>query len=210
MPLRPAEVHGRLIFAMDATASREPTWDRACQIQGEMFRETAALGALEVQLVYYRGFHEPRASPWFSDTRGLLECMSSVSCLGGYTQIARVLKHAITETGRARVNALVFVGDCMEENLDELCLLAGELGLLGLPAFVFHEGDDPVGARALREIARLSGGAYCRFDAASPRQLRELLGAVAVYAVGGVRALEDYSRRVGGATRLLTPQLNKG
>ena len=27
---------GRLIFAMDATASREPTWDRACHIQAEM------------------------------------------------------------------------------------------------------------------------------------------------------------------------------
>ena len=36
---------GRLIFALDATASREPTWDRACRIQGEMFEATAARSA---------------------------------------------------------------------------------------------------------------------------------------------------------------------
>src|SRR3546814_12721854 len=38
---------GRLIFAMDATASREPTWDRASHLQAEMFKETEALGGLE-------------------------------------------------------------------------------------------------------------------------------------------------------------------
>ncbi|HLI20382.1 MAG TPA: hypothetical protein VKV32_04645, partial [Stellaceae bacterium] len=34
---RPAGRRGKLIFAMDATASREPSWDRASRIQGEMF-----------------------------------------------------------------------------------------------------------------------------------------------------------------------------
>jgi len=34
---RTAGGRGRLLFAMDATASREPTWDHACTIQGEMF-----------------------------------------------------------------------------------------------------------------------------------------------------------------------------
>jgi hypothetical protein len=33
---------GRLIFALDATASREPTWDRASHLQAEMFKETEA------------------------------------------------------------------------------------------------------------------------------------------------------------------------
>ncbi|HEV7994737.1 MAG TPA: VWA domain-containing protein, partial [Stellaceae bacterium] len=55
MPARPGGGRGRLIFALDATASREPTWDRACRIQGEMFEATAALGGLEIQLVFYRG-----------------------------------------------------------------------------------------------------------------------------------------------------------
>src|SRR5687768_9116709 len=115
---------GRLIFAMDATASREPSWDRACQIQAEMFKETAALGGLEVQLVYYRGFGECKASKWADSADKLLRAMTGVRCLGGATQIRRVLQHAIKETEGRKVNALVFVGDCMEEDIDELCDLA--------------------------------------------------------------------------------------
>ena len=41
------------------------------------------------------------------------------------------------------------------------------------------------------------------------RQLRELLRAVAVYAAGGQRALEDYSRRTGGEVLRLTRQLTR-
>ena len=120
-PKPAAGPRGRLLFAMDATASREPTWDRACQLQGEMFKETAALGGLEVQLVYYRGFGECMASKWAASADQLLEAMTGVTCLGGHTQIARVLRHAINETLQRKVNALVFVGDCMEEDIDALC-----------------------------------------------------------------------------------------
>ena len=200
---------GRLIFALDATASRQPTWDRACQLQGEMFTETASLGGLDIQLVWYRGFGEFDASPWLSQAPALLRRMSSVFCLGGMTQIARVLSHAIHETRRHRVNALVFVGDCVEEDIDQLCHLAGELGLLGVPVFIFQEGVEPVAAEAFRQIARLSHGAYCRFDAGSARQLRELLNAVAVYAAGGRRALEDFGRRQGGLALQLTHQVQR-
>ena len=203
----PTAGRGRLIFAMDATASREPTWDRACQLQGEMFEATHALGGLDVQLVYYRGFGECKHSKWVSDSRALVKLMTGVFCRGGYTQIRKVLRHAIAETRKRKVNALVFVGDCMEENVDELCHLAGELGVLGVPAFLFHEGHDPVAGYAFREIARLSGGAYCRFDAASAGALRELLSAVAVYAAGGRRALEDYGRRAGGAVLQIASQV---
>src|SRR6185436_3588595 len=87
--VRPAGGRGRLIFAMDATASREPSWDRACHIQGQMFEETAALGGLEVQLVYYRGFRELADTPWVDNARELLQHMTGVKCLGGQTQIRR-------------------------------------------------------------------------------------------------------------------------
>src|ERR1700722_1390786 len=80
---RPATGRGRLIFAMDATASREPSWDRACKIQGEMFEATAALGGLEVQLVFYRGFDECKASKWLTTGAALHRAMRSVSCVGG-------------------------------------------------------------------------------------------------------------------------------
>jgi len=206
-PPRPSGGRGRLIFALDATASREPSWDRACRIQGEMFEATAALGGLDVKLVYYRGFNECKASRWMSNAADLHRVMRAVSCLGGETQIERVLAHALAETKRQRVNALVFVGDAMEEEVDRLCQLAGELGLGGVPIFLFHEGDNPIVARAFQQMARLSRGAYLRFDLASADRLKDLLGAVAVYAAGGYRALTAYGEKKGGEVLRLTAQL---
>ena len=198
-----------MIFAMDATASREPTWDRACQIQGEMFTQTAALGGLDIQLCYYRGFGEFEASPWLSSADDLLRRMTSVSCRGGYTQIEKVLHQASEQTRQKKVQALVFVGDCVEEDVDRLCHLAGELGMLGVPVFLFHEGDEPVAQRAFKEFARLTRGAYCPFDATSAGQLRDLLSAVAVYAAGGQKALQNFSQNRSEVVRQLTRQLGK-
>jgi hypothetical protein len=194
---------GRLIFALDATMSRQPTWDAACQLQGEMFREAAAIGGLEVQLVYYRGLNECRASGWIADGTRLASLMSGVSCRGGLTQIGKILAHARRETEKMKAQALVFVGDAMEEQVDHLCAAAGELGLRGVPAFMFQEGNDPAVEQAFREIARLTRGAYCRFDVGAAHQLRELLRAAAAYAAGGMRALSDLSRRGAGAQALL-------
>ena len=73
---------GRLMFALDATASRQPTWNQACHLQADMFKETAALGGLDIQLVFYRGFAEFRASEWFGEAAGLLKYMSAVTCRG--------------------------------------------------------------------------------------------------------------------------------
>lgn len=202
-----AKLSGRLIFALDATASRQPTWDRACQLQGDMFAATADIGGLAVQLVWYRGYGEFQAEPWLSQAADLQRRMTSVQCRGGLTQIGRVLEHATRETRLHRVNALVLVGDCLEEAVDPLCHQAGQLGLLGVPAFVFQEGDDPDATLGFREIARLTRGAYCTFDKGSARQLRELLTAVAVYATGGRPALEEFGRRHGGLARQLTRQL---
>jgi hypothetical protein len=204
---RPTAGRGRRICALDATASREPSWDRACRIQGEMFEATEGLGGLDVKLLFYRGFSECKASRWMGSAGELHRAMRAVSCLGGETQIERVFDHAIAETRRRRVNALVFVGDAMEENVDRLCRLAGELGLLGVPVFVFHEGSDGLAERAFRQIAKLSRGAYLRFDLASAERLKELLAAVAVYAAGGYRALTAYGEKKGGEVLRLTTQL---
>ena len=200
---------GRLIFAMDATASRQPSWDRACHIQGEMFKETHALGGLDVQLCYYRGFGEFEASQWLSSAHELLKRMTAVTCLGGRTQIEKVLQLALQETKQKKVQALVFVGDCMEEDVDRLCQLAGELGILGVPAFMFHEGTEPVAQRAFTQIAQLSGGAYCSFDATSADQLRDLLNAVAVYAAGGRAALKNFNNGQSAVVHKLKKQLTR-
>jgi hypothetical protein len=135
--------------------------------------------------------------------------MRSVFCIGGETQIERVLRHAIGETRARKVNALVFVGDAMEEKVDRLCRLAGELGLLGVPIFVFHEGRDRTTAAAFKQIASLSRGAYLSFDLSSADRLKELLAAVAVYAAGGYRALTAYGEKKGGEILRLTAQLRE-
>lgn len=199
--------NGKLVFAMDATMSRQSSWDAALQTQAEMFREAGRIGGLDVQLVYFRGFGECRASKWVSDAEGLARLMTTVDCRGGNTQIAKVLKHIRNEAQNAKVNAVVYVGDCMEENIDQLCQQAGEIGLLGVRMFMFQEGRDPAAESAFREIARLTGGAYSRFDANSADHLRELLAAVAVYAAGGRAALADYSGSRGNGPRGLLEQL---
>lgn len=203
---RPAGGRGRLIFALDATMSRQPTWDTACRLQAEMFRETATIGGLDVQLVYFRGFGECRAGKWMSEPERLAALMTRINCRGGHTQIGKVLAHARKEAARRRVHALVYVGDAMEENIDDLAASAGKLGLLHVPAFLFQEGHDRAATTAFREIARLTGGAWCRFDAGAAEQLRELLRAVAVYAAGGRAALENFSAS-SGQGRLLLQQM---
>jgi hypothetical protein len=147
------------------------------------------------------------ATPWVDQPQDLIALMSRVTCLGGQTQIARVLRHGVEEAKRQRVGALVFVGDAMEEAVDDLCALAGQLGLLGVPAFMFHEGADSLAGAAFRQVAQLSGGAYCQFDSNSPQQLRELLRAVAVYAAGGRRALAAMGRRSERGALLLLGQV---
>jgi hypothetical protein len=194
---------GRLIFALDATMSRQPTWDMACALQADMFREAASLGSLDIRLVYYRGFNECRATGWISDSAQLAKLMGKIDCRGGNTQIGKVLTEARREATSSGVRAIVFVGDAMEENVDELCARAGELGMLKVPAFMFQEGHDANAEQAFREIARLTGGAWCKFDPGAAAQLRELLRAAAAYVAGGREALKRLSSRESGAAKLL-------
>lgn len=207
-PVTATEGRGKLIFAMDATMSRQPSWDAALHTQAEMFREAGRIGGLDVQLVYFRGFGECRASKWVSNADALARLMTTVDCRGGNTQISRIFKHIRKEAQSSQINAVVYVGDCMEENIDKLCQQAGEIGLLGVRMFMFQEGHDVIAQNAFREIARLTGGAYSRFDSGSAEHLRELLSAVAVYAAGGRAALENYSGNQPNGVRGLLEQMS--
>jgi hypothetical protein len=202
-PLAGNMPRARLVFALDATMSRQPTWDLACRVQGEMFAAASEAGGLSVQLVYFRGFDECRASRWIANPRALTTLMTKIDCQGGQTQIGRVLRHVRKEARQTPLKVLIYVGDAMEEPIDDLCAVAGELGLLGVKAFMFHEGHDPGAARAFQEIARLSGGAYARFDAGAPHTLSEILRAAAVYAARGVEGLAQLSSGSSQAGRLL-------
>ena len=198
-----AGARGRLVFALDATMSRQPTWDMACALQADMFREAASLGSLDIRLIYYRGFNECRATQWISDSAELARLMGKIDCRGGNTQIGKVLVEARREAAESGVRAVVFVGDAMEESVDDLCSKAGELGMLKVPVFMFQEGHDLAAERAFREIARLSGGAWCRFDPGAAAQLRQLLRAAAAFAAGGREALKRLSARESSAATLL-------
>lgn len=193
---------GRLIFALDATMSRQPTWDRAMQLQASMFDAVGKAGGLSVQLVYFRGFGECRASKWVINAKALRDLMTGIDCRGGRTQIGKVLSHALKENKKQKVSALVYIGDAMEEDVDVLCDRAGELGMKGTRSFFFQEGGDPIAERAFREIARLSNGAYFKLGPNSAGELAELLGAIAVYSKGGLKALGQ--SREAGARALLT------
>lgn len=201
---------GRLVFAMDATMSRQPAWDMALALQADMFRAVAEVGGLDVQLVFFRGAGECRSSKWVSDPDALARLMTTVQCRGGFTQIGKVLSHARQETEKRKVNALVYVGDCMEEMIDDLCGRAGELALHGVPVFLFQEGRDRGAEVAFKEIARLTRGAWCSFDKGSADQLRAMLRAVAVYASGGRAALTRLGQtRDGAGARLLLGQMKR-
>ena len=202
-----ADSGARLLFAIDATASRQPTWDQACRLQGEMFMATRNLGGLSVQLAYYRGINELRASRWLVDEAALLQQMSRVRCEGGYTQIERLLNHALTEHREQPIKAVVFIGDACEEVPDRLIGKAGELGIANLPLFMFQEGFDDTVEGIFKQMARLTGGAWARFDHGSAGELAALLGAVARYAAAGKRGMLEHGTGGSQSVKLLLEQL---
>jgi hypothetical protein len=192
---------GRLAFIIDATASREATWDLASQLQAEMFEAAAALGSLQLQLTFFRGSGnaaECKHSSWISDGREMARLMGKISCRGGYTQIQKALRHVASEHRQQPISACVYVGDQCEEHEGALRDAASGLGV---KLFVFGEGADPHATPIFKTLAAITGGAFASFDRGSAAQLRELLRAVAVFATGGLAALQN--RRNEEAVRLL-------
>jgi hypothetical protein len=196
--LKKATARARIAFVIDATASREPTWDMASKLQAQMFEETGKIGGLEVQLIYFRGPYECSHSAWISNGAELARMMAKVMCQAGETKIGKALAHARKEHQREKINAVVYVGDAMEEIAGDLYDAAAGLGV---PLFMFQEGDLSEPEETFCEMARLTKGAYARFDPGSAKLLGELLRAVAAFAIGGVTALAD--QRSEGARKLL-------
>jgi hypothetical protein len=198
----------RLLFGIDATASRQPTWDLACELHAELFAEAARVGNIAIQLCYYRGLNEFVATRWATTPSQLRDHMIEVTCRGGRTQVARLLKHTLDEASRHPVRALVFIGDCFEEEDRDVLQWAGQLAIRALPVFIFQERGDRHAARIFSSIARMTGGAHVPFDGNAPEELRRLLGAVAHYAAGGRAALERYANQLGtDETQALLSQL---
>jgi len=194
-------VKPRVVFCVDATASRQPTWDSAAMLQAQMFH---AAGDISAQLVYFRGWNgEVRASQWFDNPAALADAMSKITCVAGHTQIEKTLKHAAREHAAKPIAALILISDSCEEEESALYAAARKLPV---PVFMFQEGRSEVVAGIYARIAEITGGALAQFDSSSAAKLGELLKAVAVYATGGLKALEAQN---GAAARLLLTQIRK-
>jgi hypothetical protein len=101
-PMRPkARGHGRLLFGLDLTGSREPSLRNARVATAAMFDALKTIGAIAVKLIYYRGTKECRASDWHDDPLALSRTMQTLGCESGETQIARVL---LSRARRERTN----------------------------------------------------------------------------------------------------------
>lgn len=197
----PYERLGRLAVIVDATSSRQPTWDIAAHIQSEMFEAALDNGGLEVQLLFFRGFQELKRTKWLRDPARMQSAMGSVHCRAGHTQIARALDAVAEEAQQGPVAAFVYIGDACEENIDEIGHAAGRLGARGVKGFVFLEGQDPAARAALSEMARLTRGSLEVFDINAADRLRALLGAAGAYASGGEAGLARYAERQKGGER---------
>lgn len=202
-----ANSQGRILFALDATASRQATWDHACHLQNQMFSATSEVGNLAVMLCYFRGYQDFHHSQWINKPAQLSQIMGKVSCAAGHTQIQKVLRLGIEETRKQEVKAIIYIGDSQEEKTDTLTSLAGQLGLLKTPVFIFQEGADCRARQAFTTIAHLSGGAYHHFDHHSSELLKQLLIAVAIYASQGKPAFQRYIENKGQAAKHLLQQL---
>jgi hypothetical protein len=197
-------VRARLIFALDATASRQPTWDSATVLQAQMFEAAAAVGNLSCQPVCYRGYNgETRASQWFDNAKALGDAMNKITCMAGRTQIEKVLRHAAREHAKAPIAALILISDSCEENENALYAAARDFSA---PIFLFQEGSSDLVAGIYGCIAKITKGAVAQFDSASAAKLADLLKAVAAYAVGGTKAL---AAQKSYAAQLLLTQLKK-
>jgi hypothetical protein len=193
-----ASHRARIAFVIDATGSREHAWDSAAQLQSEMFSEAAKLGGLEMQVICFRDVDKVEASNWTNDARELQHWMGRIRCESGYTKYVRALARVRQEHQQKPINAVILIGDMLEE---EPRALYDAVGGLGVPCFCFQESDDPTLREAFQAVARLTKGAYCAFNTNAIAQLRDLLRAVAAFSVGGLTALADL--RTDSARKLL-------
>ena len=116
--------------------------------------------------------------------------MAKIDVRGGATQIGKVLAHARDEARRAKVAALMLIGDAMEENRSRSSLASPANWRSPASRRSCSRKATTRRARARSsEIARLTGGAYGAFDASAAARLAALLRAAAAYAAGGHAAL---------------------
>jgi len=204
---RIADAQTRIIFSLDATASRAPTWQQAQSLHKALFEAASETSELSLQLCYFRGIATFHASPWLATASGLRGALSQIYCEGGITQIQRLLEHCLHQhSDSTSIKAIIFVGDAVEEDAGLLNDLAVKCRLAKRPLYIFQEGSDPVAGSAFASMAALSGGVHFGLGNDSADQLRRLLQSVVRLATGGRKALESSTRE---SDKLLLKKLTR-
>jgi len=191
----------RLIFGFDATASREPAWAAARKVTDALVK--ALPGELDVALAVHGGSMLHTFTEFTSDPNTLRDRAAGISCIAGFTRLLPILSRALSHPG---VRVVVYIGDVFEESPLRGRKLADAMGQKGVKLIVLHDTADwnaKRDAEVFLDLARRTGGCVLPFDANAPTRLRELLAAVAVYAVGGTEMLEEKREELPGAVLLL-------
>lgn len=195
----------RLLFTLDATASREGAWNVARKITHSMFEQLP--GELEVSLGWHGGGSLQEITPFSTQSRGFLDKLNSVNCSAGRTALNDLLQEC---TQIPRLRALVYIGDCFEENEENAYAIAEQLRIKGIKLFIFHDRsserygynvDDA--KRIFANLIDICGGCLLDFNESSANKSKELLDAIAVYAAGGTKLLEQKRKQLPGAAKLL-------
>jgi hypothetical protein len=191
----------RLIFAVDATASREPAWAAARQVTDALVK--ALPGELDVALAVHGGSRVHTFTAFINEANTLRDRAAGVSCQAGMTRLLPILSASLKHPG---IRIVIYVGDVFEESLLQGRRLADLMSAQKTKLIVLHDTADP-GARRDAEVfwdlAKRTGGCVLPFDASAPGRLRDLLSAVAVYAVGGEKLLRARRHDLPGAVVLL-------
>ncbi|HEY5300076.1 MAG TPA: hypothetical protein VIJ55_05315 [Acetobacteraceae bacterium] len=195
-PARP-----RLVFGFDATASREPAWAMARRVTDALVKTLP--GELDVALAVHGGSRLHTFTEFTNDGRTLRDLAASIDCEAGHTKLLAILSGALARPG---VRVVTYIGDVYEESPSKGRKIADELGRRGIKLFIFHDVSDwnaRRDAEIFLDLARRTGGCVLPFDASAPGRLRDLLAAVAVYAVGGAELVHEKREQLPGAVALL-------
>ena len=191
----------RLVFAVDATASREPAWAAARQVTDALVK--ALPGELDVALAVHGGSRVHTFTAFTNNAATLRDRAAGVSCQAGMTRLLPILSASLKHPG---VRVVVYIGDVFEENVVLGRRLADAMGVAGTKLIVLHDTADLSARRDAEvfwDLAKRTGGCVLPFDASAPGRLRDLLSAVAVYAVGGEKLLRQRRHELPGALALL-------
>jgi hypothetical protein len=191
----------RLVFAVDATASREPAWAAARKVTDALVK--ALPGELDVALAVHGGSRVHTFTGFTNDPATLRDRAAGVTCEAGITRLLPILSASLKQSS---VRVIVYIGDVFEESIPQGRHLADSLGLRGTKLIVLHDTADPSARRDAEvfwDLAKRTGGCVLPFDASASGRLRDILSAVAVYAVGGEKLLRERRDDLPGAVALL-------